>query len=471
MQQHFAREFAVSDPASASLAEILGAFSHALDVTEGQPAGHSLRACWIGMGLGREIGLGEAELRELFYTVLLKDLGCSSNAARVAALFAGNDRQLKREFKLIGPAPEDFGAFVMGRAGEEARAEEGGKGAVVDNILAHAGEIMTGLIDTRCTRGADIARQLRFSETVALAIAGLDEHWDGSGLPHGVAGEAIPLGSRIALLAQVAEVFFTAGGAKQAREEIAARSGGWFDPALAGAFARISAAPGFWEALAANDLDAHLFAMAPARCAVAVDEAYLDDIAAGFGHVIDAKSPFTGGHSERVGQIADALAARLGLDEAARRGLRRSAMLHDVGKLGVSSRILEKPGKLDGGEWRTMQSHAALTTDILGRISVMRDMAVIAGSHHERLDGKGYPLGLDARMIALETRIITVADFFDALTADRPYRAAMPAERAFAIMAEEAGTGIDAGCFAALQAVVAEGLPAQPLPAVGKALG
>ena len=175
--------------------------------------------------------------------------------------------------------------------------------------------------------------------------------------------------------------------------------------------------------------------------------------------MIDAKSPYTGGHSARVSLFADGIAERLGLDPASRRRLARSAALHDLGKLGVSSRILEKPGALDDGEWVQMRLHAALTTDILSRVGTFSDMAMIAGSHHERLDGKGYPLGLDASMIALETRIITVADFFDALTADRPYRSAMSIERALGIMAREVDIAIDPRCFAALQAVVEAGIP------------
>ena len=454
-----------------SQAHVLGALSYALDLTEGQPAGHSIRACWIAMRLGRAIGLGEADLRELYYAVLLKDLGCSSNAARVAQLFAGNDRALKHDFKLIGPKPEDFGAFIVAEAGSQATESEGGRSAIVDNLLANAGPIMVGLIDTRCTRGADIARQLRFSEGVAAAIAGLDEHWDGSGLPHGVAGEAIPLGARVALLAQVADVFFMAAGPEAARAEIARRSGGWIDPALAGQFAALSAEPEFWTALASPGLAAELAALEPAHQSVAIDEAYLDDIATAFGQVIDAKSPYTGGHSERVGLFADLIAARLGLDPAARRRLARSARLHDIGKLGVSSRVLEKPGALDDDEWSQMRRHAALTTDILSRVGAFSDMAMIAGSHHERLDGKGYPLKLDASMIALETRIITVADFFDALTADRPYRAAMSIDRALEIMAGEQGSAIDPRCFAALKAVVKNGIPERPLVQVSEALG
>ncbi len=450
-----------------SQAEVLGALTYALDLTEGQPAGHSIRACWIAMQLGRAIGLGQNALRELYYAVLLKDLGCSANAARVSQLFAGNDRILKHDFKLIGPAPEDFGAFIVAEAGAQATEREGGRAAIVENLLANAGPIMTGLIDTRCTRGADIARRLRFSEGVAEAIAALDEHWDGSGLPLGIAGEAIPLGARIALLAQVADVFFMALGSKAAREEIARRSGGWIDPALASAFHTLTANPDFWTALGSPDIEGKLAVLEPQHQKVAIDDGYLDDVAIAFGQVIDAKSPYTGGHSERVGLFADAVAAQLGFDEPARRALGRAAMLHDVGKLGVSSRILEKPGALDDAEWVEMRQHAALSTAILGRAGAFNAMAMIAGSHHERLDGKGYPLQLDASMIALETRIITVADFFDALTADRPYRSAMSIGKALDIMAGEVGPALDQRCFAALKAVVANGIPQKPLIRIG----
>ena len=123
-------------------------------------------------------------------------------------------------------------------------------------------------------------------------------------------------------------------------------------------------------------------------------------IAAAFGRVIDAKSSYTEGHSARVGELCDEIAAELGYAPEHRRALRRAAMLHDVGKLGVSSTIIEKPGKLDGEEWRTMQAHAARTTEILGRIAALSEMALIAGSHHERLDGRGYPLGVGAGLIA-----------------------------------------------------------------------
>ncbi len=464
MYQSSHAQFNVANAGQSNLAEILSAFSYALDLTEGQPAGHSLRACWIGTQVASAIGLSGDALRDVYYAVMLKDLGCSVNAARVSEMFVGDDRKLKHDFKLIGPDAADFGAFIGREVGVAADADV--RDAAVANLYANAGAIMTDIMETRCTRGADIARQLHFSEDVAEAIAHLDEHWDGSGLPTGAAGENIHIGGRIALLAQVADVFFSAGGAELTIKEVARRSGSWLDPRLCDAFLSLARTSDFWATLASPDLPTHVLSLEPAMESVIIDEAYLDDIAAAFGQVIDAKSPYTGGHSDRVGRYAEAVAERMGLTSTDRRKLRRAAMLHDVGKLGVSSAILEKPDKLDAGEWAVMQSHAAHTTHILSQIGVMRDMAMIAGSHHERLDGKGYPLGLDARSISLESRIITVADFYDALTADRPYRAAMPTEKALEIMSGEVGTAIDADCFAALKAALEAGIADKPLPSV-----
>jgi putative nucleotidyltransferase with HDIG domain len=452
--QHYpASHFRTDEQASHSLADVLGAFSYALDLTEGQPAGHSVRSCVIAMRVAQALGVSRAERNDLYYAVLLKDLGCSSNAARVAEIFLSSDLHMKSNFKRIGQTEEEFIQFVAAETGKDAPEEQ--RALAMQQIVESGAQLLGGLVETRCHRGADIARQLRFSDTTASAIFSLDEHWDGSGLPHGLKGEEIPLGARLALLAQVADVFHVMGGGPTARAEVAARSGTWLDPRLCDVFLAISRDDSFWGSLAEGEAEAHLRGLEPETHLVAVDEDYLDDITDAFGQVIDAKSPFTGGHSERVGHYTVAVASQMGMDDARVRRLRRAAVLHDVGKLGVSSRVLEKPGKLDDREWVEMRSHAGLTGEILSRIGVMRDLALIAAAHHERLDGKGYPLSLDQSAIAPESRIITVADIFDALTADRPYRAAMPLDRAIAILDEEAGPAIDPACVEALKAVVA----------------
>ncbi len=457
--RHFAR---VQRVGNARLGEILGAFSYALDLTEGQPAGHSIRAAWIAVQLGMAAGLEGQELADCLYATLLKDLGCSSNAARVAELFVGDDRTLKQGFKLIGPDGADFLRFVEAEVGR--RESDAVRSAARDHLLTNAAPILTGFIHTRCTQGATIARRLRFSENVAGAISSLDEHWDGAGMPRGLSGNAIPLLSRIALLAQVADVFYMAEGPSRALAEVKARADTWFDPYLVSLFVLIAGKPQFWAEVGAINIEKSLFALEPAQSSVEVDEDFLDDIAMAFGQVIDAKSPFTGGHSNRVAFFTDRLGEILGIPAEERRPLVRGAALHDIGKLGVSNRILDKAGPLDGDEWLEMKGHAGLTRDILARVGVMRSMAMMAGSHHERLDGKGYPLGLDARTLSLETRIISVADYFDAITSARPYRAAMPLDEALAVMARDVGSAIDGDVFAALQTMAAHGIPEQPLP-------
>lgn len=438
------------------LAEVLAAFSYALDITEGQPEGHCVRASWIAGHIGRQIGLAGHDLAELHYAVLLKDLGCSSNAARLSELYRADDRRFKHDFKTMGAGIPGALRFLFTHVGR--REPIGRRVGAIAQVLKNAGAIADEMIATRCTRGADIARQLRFSDRVADSIFALDELWDGSGRPLGLAGDAIPLFARIALLAQVAEVFHARGGAIAARTEIKRRSGRWFDPALVDAFLAVSKVPDFWTDLASPMIEAKVLALSFDGDMVFVDEAYLDDIAAAFGEVVDAKSPYTGGHSQRVADYAFAIAGRIGFPEDRLRWLRRGAFLHDIGKLGVSNAILDKPAKLDDEEWVAMRGHAAHTQAILSRLSAFRDLAPIAAAHHERLDGTGYPLGLSGDAIGQATRIITIADFFDALVAERPYRAAMPVDRALAIIGGEVGKAIDPDCFAALGTLVSEGL-------------
>ncbi len=435
------------------LAEILGALSHALDMTEGQPPGHCVRCCWIGTHIGREIGLGESEIWELYYTLLLKDLGCSSNAARICELYLADDMALKHDFKQIDESLSSALRFVLAHTGLKAGLAE--RFRAIINIVRNGGQITRELIETRCHRGAAIARRMRFKEGVAQGIRNLDEHWDGGGKPEGLRGTAIPTYSRIALLAQVVDVFLQSNGREAALKEVERRSGIWFDPSLVEAFARVAGRPGFWDMLESDDLQTAIFALEPAQHSAAVDEDYLDDIAAAFAQVIDSKSPYTSGHSDRVTLFTDMIAEELNLSPERRRWLKRAALLHDIGKLGVSNTILDKPGKLNEEEWVAMRMHAAHTETILSRIAAFSDLAAIAGAHHERLDGKGYPRGLKGDEIALETRIITTADVFDALTADRPYRAAMPVTKALAILDEGVGEATDEECLRALKRALA----------------
>ncbi len=435
------------------LAELLGALSHALDLTEGQPKGHCIRCCWIGTQLGTRLKLWPDELSDLYYTLLLKDLGCSSNAARICQLYLSDDIGFKRGFKLIdGSLPQAL-RFVLGHTGLEAGLAERFRAIV--NILKNGGEISRELIEARCHRGAEIAARMRFSKQVCDGIQNLDERWDGTGKPLGLKDNAIPLFSQIALMAQVIDVFNIANGPDAALKEIQNRAGTWFDPVLVEAFAEIQSEPDFWDTMQEKDLSDLVLDLEPAKAKRYVDEDYLDQIATAFAQVIDAKSSFTRGHSERVAVFTDMIAEEMGLSRERRRWLNRAALLHDIGKLAISNSILDKPGKLSDQEFAAIKSHPKHSEDILASISIFADLASVAGGHHEKLNGKGYPRGLAGDEINLETRIVTTADIFDALTADRPYRPAMPVPKAYEIMEKELGTAIDVSCFRALQLALA----------------
>lgn len=169
---------------------------------------------------------------------------------------------------------------------------------------------------------------------------------------------------------------------------------------------------------------------------------------------IDAKDPLTAGHSERVAQYACGIADELGLGENEKDVLYVSALLHDYGKIGVSDAVLKKPGKLTPEEFEHIKEHIPATRDILGRMRFMqkyRRVPLIASCHHERLDSTGYSLGLKSQEIPFMSKILAVADVFEALTADRHYRQALPAEEAFAILEKDSGSKYDPNIIAAMR--------------------
>jgi HD-GYP domain-containing protein (c-di-GMP phosphodiesterase class II) len=435
------------------LSELLGALSYALDLTEGQPVGHCVRSTWIAMAIGKRMGLPDMQLWELFYATMLKDLGCSSNAARICELYLSDDLGFKRDFKTVGSSLPKVLGFVLSHTGR--RSPIGERLRAILHIMQNGGEIADDLIQTRYGRGAEIATSLRFPAPVSDAIYSLDEHWNGEGRPDRLAGPAIPVYSRIALLAQVVDVFHTAAGRQAALAEARARSGLWFDPHAVECLEAVASDDAFWDTLAGDRIADAVFSLEPGRSLIAVDEDYLDDIARAFAQIIDSKSPFTSGHSERVAVYAEMVATEMGYTPERQRWIRRAALLHDIGKLGVSNAILDKNGKLDDDEWVQMRNHASWSETILERVPVFKEMAVVGGAHHERLDGKGYPRGLAGAQIELDTRIVSVADVFDALTADRPYRAAMPVEKALGIMRADVGSSFDPACFEALERAIA----------------
>ena len=291
---------------------------------------------------------------------------------------------------------------------------------------------------------------MRFAEPVADGIKNLDEHWDGGGKPLGLRGTAIPIYSRIALMAQVIDVFHVANGPEAALREARNRSGTWFDPHLVAAFERYRGAAcvlGY-----ASHRRRARGGLAPtAGAGERADRRGLSRRHRGRlrpgGRF--AKVRYTSGHSERVTLFTDMIAEQLEFGAEQRRWLKRAHCCTTL----VSS-ASATPSSTSRASWTTPNGRSCACTPrireaILSRIGAFSELAPIAGAHHERLDGRGYPRGLRKTGSAWRPKSLP-ADIFDALTAERPYRAAMPITKALKIKSEMVGTQIDTDCFAAL---------------------
>lgn len=414
-----------------ALSELVGALTYALDLTEGQPRGHSARTCLIGMRIAKEIGLSSQEQSDLYYALLLKDAGCSSNSAAAVGFFGSDDHRVKRDLKTVDwQRPLDAMLYAVRNAA---------RGSGVRRKLRQLQHMRmtpgggSDLIRIRCERGAEIVRKMGFPETSAQAVRSLDEHWNGGGSPRGISGEEIPTLARIVSLAQTVEVFAAERGWREALRMAKARSRRWFDPELVKAFSTFRDA-GWWEALYRGDPLDGLPGLEPDDRVQTVDDGGIDRIAEAFAEVVDAKSPFTFRHSTRVAELSRDVTAASGASPETVRMVYRAGLLHDIGKLGVSNLILDKPGSLSDEERGVIELHPVLTWSILRQVEIFRPIARMASVHHERLDGTGYPWGFAADGLDRHDRALAVCDIYEALTAERPYKTKMTSGEAFAIL-------------------------------------
>jgi putative nucleotidyltransferase with HDIG domain len=447
-------------PATVRLSEIISALSYALDLTEGQPMGHSVRACMIGMRLAEQIGMSKEERAELYYALLLKDAGCSSNASRLYHILNADDIRAKGDLKTkdwtrVGWESLHYALTHVATGMPFLQRMQ----RLFQVALTQQQDSCT-LVKIRCERGSFIAKQLGFSEAVSDCIYSLDEHWNGRGYPGGLRRNEIPIFSRIANLSQTLDVFFNAHGPAAAIEAAQNRSGRWFDPDLVKAAASLANSSVLWEGLDDKDLVSKVASLEPDNRQLTANEDRIDKICAAFAEVIDAKSPFTYRHSNGVADAAVEIGQWLGMNPKSLKMLRRAALLHDIGKLSVPNSVLEKPAKLSAEEWTVVKAHPFYTFEILKKIPGFDRLSQDAAAHHEKLDGSGYWRGWGSEQLSRFARILAVADIFDALHAKRPYRDGLPLEKVFSMLREEAPHALDLPC---VEALIASKTNSEPL--------
>lgn len=463
-RQNMPYELPSAESDAPSLSELLSALSFALDLTEGAVPGHALRTCLLGMRLGRELGFSPLALADLYHALLLKDVGCSSNAARMCQIMGGgDDRAVKCGVKFedwTGKPKLSTLRLLWTNVLPDGNPME--KLARIWRIGRTQHSNNEEMIQLRCDRGASIVRKIGMSEQTALAVRSLDEHWDGSGYPQRLKGAAISPLARVMAVAQHLDVFSVEQGAAQAMLVLNQRSGRWFDPEVVKAAESLHKRLALWQQRSPNGVQ---FSTNPAKAVRAaviglspyetgrLSASHVDLICEAFAEVVDAKSHFTFRHSMGVTEAARKIGNAMGLKQERMQLLNRAALLHDLGKLRVPNSILDKPGILNNEEWSVMQEHPGLTRAILSRVKQFGELADVAGAHHEKLDGTGYPNRLTARDLSLESRILGAADIYGALTEDRPYRSGFSPAEALKIMERDVPGKLDAECFQALSSI------------------
>jgi HD-GYP domain-containing protein (c-di-GMP phosphodiesterase class II) len=465
---------------SISLSEIISALSYALDLTEGAVHGHALRSCLLGMRIAEEAKLPSDQTSSLYFALLLKDIGCSRNAGRVSQVMGGEDPAAKAVLNSedwTKPHKPNLSTLkllwnnVLPEAGPVARAAK----FVRDGVTRH--QNVSALRSLRNDRGAAILNKLGMDQIAADAVRSLEERWDGSGYPDSLKGEQIPLLARICAVAQHLDFTSATNGMQSAVDTLEQRSGTWFDPEFVRIARSLQRRGTLWNNCSPTDAEQDT------RQAVLdldsgrrhqLDSSQIDRICEAFAEVVDAKSHFTFSHSQGVADAAFGIAQAMGLTRDRAQLVRRAALLHDIGKLGVANTILDKKSQLSPKEWKAVYEHPRITRRILERIAPFREMAVIAGEHHEKLDGSGYPDHLKASDLSIESRIVAVADVYAALSEDRPYRAGIELDETLSIMSKLIPTQLDESCFDALVSVVAdqrEGISAPTVVVAGSPLG
>jgi len=417
------------------LAELVAALSLGVDLGFGQPMEHVLRQCLIALRMADCLRLDQHERAVVYYTALLVNVGCHSDAHEQAKWF-GDDIALKS-----GKYDHEFGSL---RAAVATMRLVGAGNPPLHRFrvgleFALSGHrSFDGMVAQHARLARTLADQLGLPKSVGAAVGSAYEQWDGQGWPGELKADDVPLASRLAQLAEFVEVAHRLGGVDAARTLARKRAGKQFDPTLAALVCAradeilcgldavrtwesvIGAEPALAVTLSAEQFDAALLAIA---------------------NFVDLKSPYTLGHARAVADLAAEAARQLGLPADEVQTLRRAGLVHDFGRLGVSNSIWDRPGPLGAGEWERVRMHPYFTERMLHQSPALSPLGAIAVQHRERLDGSGYPRGLSGSAISRPARILGAADAYQSMREPRPHRGARSPDDAAAELRAEVRAG------------------------------
>jgi HD-GYP domain-containing protein (c-di-GMP phosphodiesterase class II) len=430
------------------LAELVAALSLGIDLGFDQPMEHVLRQCLIALRLAERVGVDEQARVAVYYTALLVNVGCHSDAHEQAKWF-GDDIALKAD-------KYAYGLNIAQDALATIRRFASGTDGVVDKVRLAAEFAVSGRheLDAMITHHSEMARRL--GEDLGLAPDILDsldasyEQWDGRGWPGVLRGDAVPIAARLAAIGEYVEVAHRVGGVDAALALVRAQRGKQFDPHLADMF----------EAQAdmlLSDLDEvstwdAVIGAEPALCVMLTEDRF-DEALLAIADFVDLKSTYSLGHARAVADLVAAAGRHLGLPDDEVRTLRRAGLVHCFGKLGVSNAILDKRSPLTAGERERLHMVPYLTHRMLRQSPLLRPLGDIAAVYGERLDGSGFPHGLSGSSISGPGRLLAAAHAYQSMREPRPRREPHSAADAGARLRAESRAGrLD---LAAVEAVLA----------------
>ena len=445
------------------IAELVGTLSYAADLGLGQPMEHSMRRTVIALRLAELVGATQQERETTYYLGLMMNAYCHADAAE-QALWFGDDITFKGDgFDTLGMNTAQMIAFLLRRIGTHGSVTDRTKRLLSFPVTGQ--KLLDTFLTTHCTLGAQFAAAIGLDAAACTAIGQAYEQWDGQGQPHRLRGEQISLPARLVQLAGPVEVFVRRRGLDSALAMVRRRRGAEFDPSLVDLFCQHAA-----ELLAGLDEASRwdVIMAAEPRLSRRVDGSELDAVLVAMADLVDLKSPYWSGHSRGVANLAEEAARVEGLSPDDVVIVRRAGLLHDLGRLGVSNAIWDKPGPLTDSEIERVRMHPYLTDRMLARVAPLAASREVAARHHERLDGSGYPHGLTAASLTPADRLLATADVYHAMTEPRPHRPALdPGDAARMVSAEVRAARLDGDAAEAVLTAAGHRRPARRVRPAG----
>ncbi len=438
-------------------AEVVGALSLATDLGTGQPLEHALRTAVLAVRLGELAGVSAKELADTYYVALLHASGCTSNGHEAAQIYDDDIAHRAAFFLIDTTNPAEVLAFYRANIGA-GRAPEV-REALIEEAIANAGPRARESFATMCEVAQRFAGWLGLGDGIQEALEFVFARWDGRGFPN-ASGEAIPVPMRLLHLGRDISLFLSAAGPEEARAVIERRTGAAYEPRL------VELAVQHFDELLAGLDETRMWEQAleiEPFPQVWIAGERVDAAFAAIASLAGLKSPWLREHSTAVAELAEAAAWRLGLPPSTVTAVRRAALAHDLGRVGVSNSIWEKPGPLGFGEWERVRLHPHFTERAFAQSRELAPIGVLAGSHHERLDGSGYHRGTRGSALDQSCRILAAADCYAAMREARPYRDALDAPAAEAQLLCEAAEGrLDAEAVDAVLAAAGHRVAQRP---------